>query len=67
MPRTDEKGRSFQGIRRLSQALELCDASNRVHMAVFSASIGMRVQVSEDGYLETSLNVLHRCLLSLKG
>lgn len=36
-------------------------------MAVFSASIGMRVQVSEDGYLETSLNVLHRCLLSLKG
>ena len=52
--------KSFTGIQSLSRAIQLCDEANRVHMAVLSASIGVRVQVSGGGYLESRLNTLYR-------
>ena len=47
--------RSMEALEALARGLNLSSAGNTVHMAVICAKIGMRVQVTSSGLLETSL------------
>ena len=47
--------RGMHGIERLAKSLRLESPNNVVHMAVLTAKLGKRVQVSTNGLLETNL------------
>jgi len=47
--------RGMHGLRSLSRTLQLSSPRNTVHMAVLTAKIGKRAQVSSGGMLETAL------------
>jgi len=47
--------RSFDGLEKLSQSLNLTSPKNNVHMVVFCMKLGKRVQVTPCGLLETNI------------